>query len=257
MQTATEGARTSRIVTTPFLVAVGLLGLAAVLAGPIARMYDVKQVKHALPLKRPLATLNADALRPYKVTQRDVLETTVVEALGTEEYLSWRFEDESLPEDDPLRYGSLLVTYYTGGHALVPHTPDVCYLGAGYSEAEPHAYKDITVPSLGEDRSTLPIRVCTFAKTAIHDRAKTSVVYTFFCNGRFVAARLDVRLLTHDPRDKHAFFSKVEVSFPMASRAQNIEGAKKLFGKVLPLLMRGHWPDFEAAEKAASQDGDG
>ena len=34
--------------------------------------------------------------------------------------------------------------------------------------------------------------------------------------------------------NKYAYFSKVEVSFPGATRAQTVEGAKKAFGVVLP-----------------------
>jgi hypothetical protein len=88
-------------------------------------------------------------------------------------------------------------------------------------------------------------------KTAVFNRDLVSVVYTFFCNGRFVATRNGVRLLINDPRERHAFFSKVEVGFPHATREQNVQGATKLLNHLLPVLVRDHYPDFEAAEKAA------
>jgi hypothetical protein len=238
------------------VVAVILLGLGAVLAGPVARWTDLKQTKKPLPLNAPLTRLAGEQLAPYKVVRREALDPTIVEALGTEDYLSWMLEDTSLAPGDPLHKAGLLVTYYTGGNALVPHTPDVCYLGAGYEPSQAHENLEVSVPSLGEEESTVPVRVCSFAKTAIFDSDVTSVVYTFYCNGRFAATRTDVRLLTHDPRDTYAFFSKVEVSFPLATREQNVAGAEKLFDRLLPLLIRDHWPDFAEAERAGPP-GDG
>ena len=49
----------------------------------------------------------------------------------------------------------------------------------------------IQKPSLGANATPVPIRVCSFAKTAIFNRNVTSVVYTFYCNGRFAATRTD------------------------------------------------------------------
>jgi hypothetical protein len=39
------------------------------------------------------------------------------------------------------------------------------------------------------------------------------------------------------------------VSYPGASREQTVEGAKALFNVILPILVRDHWPDFDAAER--------
>jgi len=151
----------------------------------------------------------------------------------------------------------LLVTYYSGGHNLVPHTPDVCYLGAGYQPGRAHENVTLSVPELGAAGAKLWVRVLTFVKTAIFDRQDVSVVYAFHCNGRFVETgafvdpRTAVRLLLNDPANTYAYFSKVEVSFPRATREQSLKGAAKLFGAVLPVLVKEHWPDFEAAESAA------
>ena len=54
--------------------------------------------------------------------------------------------------------------------------------------------------------------------------------------------------------NRYAYFSKVELTFPSATRAQSIEGAGMLFSRLLPALVDEHWPDFEAAEDA---DGSG
>lgn len=241
----------SRIVTPPFVVAVILLAAAAILAGPVGNWMRIKHAKRALPLRAPLSTLDEAAIAPYRVVERHVLEPVVVEALGTDRYLSWTLEDTSVGLDDPLRYATFLVTYYSGGRNLVPHRPDVCYLGEGYEPAQPHGNLKIDVPSLVPGSTALPVRACTFVKTALRNRTKLSVVYTFHCNGRFVATRTGVRVLLNDLTSTYAYFSKVEVSFPRATRAQCVQGAGKLFARVLPTLIADHWPDFEAEEEAA------
>jgi hypothetical protein len=246
-------ANPTRIVTAPFVVAVTLLGIAVFLAGPVAGWLQIKHGKKALPLKAPLSQLNESAIAPYRVVQREILDPSLVEALDTDRYLSWVLEDTSVPAADPLRQARLLVTYYSGGHNLVPHTPDVCYVGGGYRPAQPHENLSVEIPALGSGASKVPIRVCTFAKTAVFDHQHVSVVYTFYCNGWFSATRTRVRVLINSPINTYAYFSKVEVSFPRATRAENIKGGEKLFDRLLPELVRNHWPDFEKAERAASE----
>ena len=243
-----------RLASPPFVIAVVMLMVAIVLAGPVAAWKKFKRAKLPLPLKKALTALDVEALAPYQVVERVVLDPTVVEALGTDRYLNWVLEDSSLPSGDPLRRASLLVTYYSGGQDLVPHTPDVCFLGTGYEPAQPHENRKIEVRSLPAESAMVPIRVCTFVRTSVFQHKKHSVVYTFFCNGRAVCTRTDVRLLINNPTNTYAYFSKVEVSFPRATRAQNIEGAQKLFERLLPVLRRDHWPDFEAAEEAGETE---
>jgi len=228
-----------RLVTLPFVVAVILLGVAAILAGPVAARLDLTQGKKVVPLKAPLSELDPALLDPYVIQRKVDLEPEMVEALGTEAYLSWRLEDTAVAVNSPVRIVDLLVTYYSGGVELVPHTPDVCYLGSGYNPTQAHENKQVELPSLG---ATVPIRVCSFIKTAIFNSDETTVVYTFYCNGRFVNTRTDVRILMNDPKNAYAYFAKIEVSFPRADRASAVEGARKLFDKVLPILVRDHFP---------------
>ena len=265
-----------RWVTGPYVSAVVLLAAAAVLVGPVASWKDLRVRRLAIPLRVPLAALDEGKLLPYEVLRRNVLEPAFVEALGTDQYLSWMLEDTSVPPNDPLRYLNLLVSYYTGGGYLVPHTPDVCYLGSGYEPSQQHSTTNLEIPRLdsptawellrvhtpgGADAegnrlrrshtSTVPVRVCTFRKTAIFDRDEVSVLYTFHGNGAFTATRDGVRLLMNMPGRTHAYFSKVEVSFPRATREQSVAGAGKILERVLPVLIADHWPDYQAAEQSA------
>lgn len=248
-----EGARGKPYVTRSYLTAVGLLALGALLAGPVAERMNIRADKRPLDLVLPLEKLDEGRLGPYRVVRRHVLEAAIVDALGTEEYIYWTLEDTTEEINSPLRTASLFVTYYSGGRNLVPHRPDVCYLGAGYQPAQAHENMTIPVMGLPGDEPELPIRVCTFVKTALHDHAKSSVVYTFHANGRFHANALRVRVAVNAPTTTHAYFSKTEVSFQGATRAQTIKGAQKLFGVVLPILLQDHWPDYREAERNAQE----
>jgi len=236
-----------RLVTLPFVVAVLLLGMAAILMGPVAARLDLTQGKKAAALKAPLSELDAGQLDPYVIRDTVDLEPEMVEALGTKDYLNWRLEDTGVAASSPTRFADLLVTYYSGGVELVPHTPDICYLGSGYNPTQAHENTQAELPSLG---ATVPIRVCSFIKTAIFNSDETTVVYTFYCNGRFVNTRTDVRILMNDPRNAYAYFAKIEVSFPRADRTSAVEGARKLFDKVLPILVREHFPDATRSSEA-------
>ena len=260
MTTEGQPKRNPPFLSPPFIVAVVLLGVGAVLAGPLARWLPFaqalafKRVKDPLPLVKPLPKLDVSAIEPYRVVQQLVHEPAVVEQLGTEDYISWRLEDTSVAADDPLRFVSLDVTYYTGGHNLVPHTPDVCRVGGGYQQSEPAETREVVIDTLPPEVQNVPLRLLTFVKTAIFDNNKTSVTYTFCCNGDFTASRDGVRLRVSDPTTNYAYFSKVEISFPDASREQNLAGAVKLLRRVLPVLRAEHWPDIAAAEAALKAD---
>jgi hypothetical protein len=204
----------------------------------------LRLAKEPIALRAPLGSLDAHDLGPYRVVKRQILEPGIEESLGTREYISWTLEDTRVATGQPLRFAHLFITYYTGGGSLVPHTPDVCYLGAGYQPAQAHENRELPIETLPDGESPLPIRVCTFSKTAIFDHKQNSVAYTFHANGRFASTRNRVRLLLSDLSARYAYFSKVEVSFLDATREQTVEGAQKLFARVIPLLLEHHWPKW-------------
>lgn len=243
-----------RLFTPPFVITIILLGSAALIAGPVADWLHITDDKLSLVLRKPLGQLDGEQLSPYRLIERHVLEKSLVEALGTDQYLMWELEDTELDAGDPLKRASLLITYDTGGRYLVPHRPDVCYLGAGYSPAQAHENIEVDIKRSAADFFSLPIRVCTFMKTALHDHEKVSVIYTFHANGQYIADAMRVRFLINAPTARHAYFSKVEVSFPRATREQSIQGARKLYAVILPILIEHHWPDFLAAEQSPSRN---
>jgi hypothetical protein len=248
----------SGFLSPPFLAVLALLGSAAFLDGVVGDWLGYTQVPEKLELRRDLHLFDEKAIWPYRPVSKNIHSPETVGSLGTDKYLSWVLEDTSAAPDSPLRFAQVDVTYYTGGIDLAPHTPDVCVVASGY---EPVTLRSQTVDvgALGAEDRELPVRVCTFEKTSVFDAEQFTVVYTFFCNGRFVNESYDVRSLVRNPRYTYAFFSKVEVSFygpgmsgyTRADRDTSVAGATRLLGVLLPILRDTHWPDFEAAEAAA------
>lgn len=254
---AAAGTSSGRFLTSHFLVGVIILAVAAFLSGPVATWSDLSRKKLPLPLKKPLEEMSDAGLAPFRVIGREELLPTVIEALDTSHYAILNLEDTGVPADDPLRFARLFVTYYSTSEHLVLHTPDVCALGAGYKPAQPHENTTISVENVGAVPLIVPVRVCTFVSTNVFGGNKNSIIYTFHCNGSFVSSATRIRLMINDPRTTYAYFSKVEVSFPRATREESVQGAGKLLARVLPVLIRDHWPDFERAEREANEPAEG
>jgi len=211
--------------------------------------------KQALPLKQPLTNLNKEALAPYRLLKSHTIDAEVLDSLGTKQYIQWFLEDPELPRNDPRRVMVLFVTYYTGIRDPVPHVPEVCYLGGGFQRQG--ARRDVVkIPELGVD---VPVRATTFLRPIMGGEQQTTVVYTFNCNGKFTPDRAKVRTWMSNPFERYGYYSKVEITCARgdagASPAQVIEAAKKLLRKVLPLLVRDHWPDWEQATRRTEAGG--
>ncbi len=238
-----------------FLIVVLLLGGGAVLQTPVQRWLKVASRKEPLLPRQPLGSLDKNGLGPYRFVRADVIGPESVEALGTEMYLWWVLEDPRRPAGDPLRTASLFITYYTGGPELAVHRPEECYQATGFAVSTASRDERRSVDTLPTELRELPLRVVTFAKTGLMKRNELTVAYTFFCNGRFTSNYKDIRFWSTSPRVRHAFFSKVEVSFGaegaqrVASAEETADGAYELMRHVLPRLMNEIWPDFDAAER--------
>jgi len=244
------------VFSPPFIISVLILGITAVALPWANREMKVVLSKEPAPLRRPLTTLDKSRLGSYVFRSKVDLEAPVEDALGANEYIFWILEDTEYPDDspDPRRVASLAVTYYTGQPDAVPHTPDACLVGAGYT-IEHADYQTLAVPTL-PGSPEVPVRVITSIRSGIFDRDEMTVVYTFYCNGQFAAARNNVRRIISDPRDRHAYYSKVEVTFGWENalprypaRQDAVQATEKLLRHVLPLLVAEHWPDMAKLEE--------
>ncbi|MCP4245538.1 MAG: exosortase-associated EpsI family protein [bacterium] len=241
----------------PFLVCVVVLVAAVIGAGPVAEQLSIVLRKQAVPLRQPLNKLDKALLGRYHFMRAYALDQAVVDALGTDVYIDWEFKDKNAQAKSPLRRVRLFVTYYTGQPDQVPHTPDQCYLGAGYEIVEKGSR---TLDLHGADAEPLrvPVRAVTFQKSGVRHHDRPTVVYTFHCNGRFVNGRTDVRRLLANPWDRGAYFCKIEVKFGRhehtsvtANREETIEAAARFLDRVLPVLLGNHLPDWEALRSEA------
>jgi len=246
------------LIRMPFLLCLFVLGSAAVMTGPVARWARIALIKQPIDCRKPLHELRKDALGPYRFVEDEGTQfsAAIVAALGTDVLINWTFEDTRKEVSPRLRFISLAVTYYTGAANLVPHTPDLCFRGAGY-QLKQEENLAVPVTGLGPGPVQVPIRVLTFVASSILGNAEPTVIYTFHGNGQFTASRNGLRLLITDPRDKSAYFSKVEISFSSGrggvrnpTREQSIEAAREFLSHVLPLLVKEHWPDWEAVKAA-------
>ncbi len=205
--------------------------------------------KQRVDLKAPLSSLDTHKIAPYRLVGSDRMSREEVEALGTEEYIRWRLEDTSVKNrKNPLCWPTLFVTYYSGQPGQVPHVPEECFLGGGYRQLNSDLVT-IEVPGVGEKDNGVPVTISTFQKDSVMGLAWVpTVVYLFHVNGRFAGSREPVRWALGNPFERYGYFSKVEVCFGRRGGPANPErvrrAAGRLLGKILPVLVHDHWPDW-------------
>ncbi len=214
----------------------------------------IRPVKLPIPLRKKLDELDQSKLfPPYKLVHASVIKGEMLDTLGTDQYISWMLRDNS--SNGPEQVASLFVTYYTGKPDQVPHVPDVCYAAGGYPPEEA-IFREVPIPALGAD-FTIPVKVLIIKESSLLGRGNRVVMYTFHVNGQFAADRRDVQSVLSNPLDRYAYFSKLEVTFgtqeQLPPRDAAIRAGERLLQVVVPVLLKEHWPDWEAATRAATQ----
>ncbi len=226
------------------VLVLGLIGVQALVA------FGISFRKERVDLKAALTSLDLTKIRPYERVGSDIIPDEEVEALGTEEYVIWRLEDNSIGErGNPLRYVRVFITYYSGQPDQVPHVPEECFLGGGYQQLGKPLNTEITVPALEPKYGKIPLRVLSFRKESVIGGAHApTVCYLFSVNGKFVSSRTDVRMALSNLFERYAYFSKVEVTFGRPGQKTEPEqvkaAAEKVLSKILPVLVEDHWPDW-------------
>jgi hypothetical protein len=192
----------------------------------------------------------------YRLINASDIKPEVLDGLGTDQYIQWTLLDLSRagapqPED----FVQLFVTYYTGAPDQVPHVPEECYMGGGF-EKTGDSFLDVPVPALGPD-ATVRFRVLEFKGPQFTTQGTKLVMYVFHTNGRFCADRNCVRSALADPFARHAYFSKLEVSFgtseALPTREKALEAGKRFLAVVIPVLLKDHWPDWDQVLRSEQQ----
>lgn len=233
-----------------FLICVIVLALTGSGMSFAIKKFGLYLKKEPMLLKKSLDLLDEQALKPYVVVKkRKIKNKDILDSLGTKDYIQWVLEDQSLPENSPMRRLLLFVTYYSLPNR-VPHVPEECYTGGGYQRVTSEA---ILLNLEGPDfKRDVPVRLLVFAKTGftlkqMMANTKFPVVYFFKVNGKYKNSREDARIaLNKNIFGKSSYFSKVELVFNQKAtspdREEAIKASKKVLSVVLPALEAEHWP---------------
>jgi len=261
-----------RTYTQPaFLICVAVLAMAGVSKEVVIEWSGAHLKKEPLPLKKPLAMLDAGALAPYEVIKKhQIANKDVLEQLGTDEYIQWELIDTEADKLSPVRYCSLFITYYTGNLDQVPHVPEECYVGGGSQRVATESVsldvKSLAAASTGlqskettepSDAKAIKARYVVFFEQGSNmwrTNSKYGVLYFFNTNGDYAGSRTEARaIMGSNLFGKYSYFSKVQWKsygggrtgkiFP--DKAEAIGASERLLSVVLPVMEKDHWPDWE------------
>jgi hypothetical protein len=147
------------------------------------------------------------------------------------------------------------VTYYTGTPDQVPHVPEECYQASGYKAVNDEVL-NVPIPVLGQEVQ-IPVKLMEMERTTVLGGIdRRWVMYIFSANGQFRSGRRGVQSVVTDPWSHYAYFSKVELTFgaqdTIVSKQEAIDAGTDFLNVIVPVLVRDHWPDWDAAENAAA-----
>ncbi|MCC6322447.1 MAG: exosortase-associated EpsI family protein [Phycisphaerales bacterium] len=266
---STRSTRSSR--RFAFVVALGTLMAGAISLHAVVTALKITVKKIPIEAKYKLPSL-PETLPSWKSVGVDEKMTAeMVEELGTENYISRVYVEKDPPKDRQPLVLSLHCAYYTGMIDTVPHVPDRCLVGAGWSIAsagqvlplnlDPEVgqwrlEKDISTADqrvfsarLGPDskapntRINLPRNADEIAmRVNAYSEPKSSkklyAGYFFIANGGHCADANDVRLLAFRLQDTYAYYLKVQVSTTsVENEAEYVSACRGILGELLPEIM--------------------
>ena len=241
-----------RVLKEPaFLVALGLLGVAAVGLNAATRAMELHFKKQAVDLSVPRLDDAKQGIPSrlgnwVQVTIDEPLDHGLQEVLGTKEFVFRDYVDSRfVPQSDidwftdkssderrgrlsqiqaqrPEAVIRVAVTYYTGLVDTVPHIPEKCYVADGFV---PSVAPDTRSENLGTrpDGSprTVSYRSLHFEDGTDKGRVDRDVAYLFHVNGRYESSNIGVRRELQDLRQRYGYFAKVELMTQAQSRSKS------------------------------------
>jgi hypothetical protein len=192
----------------------------------------------------------------YRLEGRpDELDPESVNKLGTTEFIGWRLRLWDDTQERPTEHlFHLFITYYTGKPDQVPHVPEECMLGSGFYQAKDWA-EHVNLPNLPQKDQVADLQALLFVReggSMIGTRDCELVMYTFRANDKWQADREDVRRTLGNPFDRSAYFSKVELAFPLPPEMPEeavkkaMQEGKRFLEVALPVLVQEHWPVWQS-----------
>ncbi|MBX3386844.1 MAG: exosortase-associated EpsI family protein [Phycisphaeraceae bacterium] len=261
-----------KLLAPPIVVGLFLLIAASALFGMVRsslQAHLIKQPIHA-PGGRQVSAIPAETANWIREGP-DRREAEMIEGvLGTTNYLNRLYVKKSTRGTDQPKYVDLHLAYYTGMIDTVPHVPERCMVGGGWSIVG--ATKDVRLALRGmieipdmdvpesmgrvtlariatpggpmsgarvrlpEGMDRIDLRVTPFATA--DGRGKLYAGYFFIANGGIATTAEQVRLLAFDLRSKYAYYLKVQVASPMVSSPEELgQLAEELLSELLPEIM--------------------
>ena len=233
-----------------FLLCTIILALAAGTMTFGIKSLGIHLEKQPLPLRKSFDLLNEESLAPFKVISKIKIDNPeIVKSLGTEDYIQWVIEDTEAEADDPTKVFMLFVTYYSLPDR-VPHVPEECYTGGGYEKKGESDVIFDTQDAGVEKKITGKYLLFGSNNASMAGLSQFPVLYFFRVNGTYASGREKARLLlAHNLFKKYAYFCKIELvfnrSYSAPSKEQAVSACEKILSRVLPLLEKEHWPEWE------------
>ncbi len=163
-------------------------------------------------------------------------------------YVSRIYRDTRADPRDPRQTWRLTIEYYTGGHDVVPHIPDVCLVQGGARLAERTTIgvraEDVHPAWSGE------LRINKIAYDVYEPKAgrteRYAQYYTFGMNGRPEPVREWVRWELTKPWVPYCYFAKIQFAplFRAEDKAYVDAKAREFFRTILPEVLE-HLPKPE------------
>lgn len=224
--------RFSRGTRKAFIVACLVMVFGGVLFQLLAAQLNVYLQKEPVKLRSSLANVET-TLGSWKMIQEYRMSEAAAEELGTQYYISRLYRNTVEPGWPIL---NLHVAYYTGQIDVVPHVPDRCMVAGGLVERSPEpTHYDLNVDQsdwrddpdhqidgvpfqLGKARGLhevrmpagdIVVRTSEFLDPA-RPEERIFAGYFFIANGRLTPTPGGVRMLAFNPREKYAYYCKLQ-----------------------------------------------
>jgi hypothetical protein len=129
--------------------------------------------------------------------------------------------------------------------SIARHTPDKCYVGAGFDIADEERLEDVTTSD-----GVMSVRTAQFIRQSETSRQNQRIVWTFSDDGKWIAPESGrIALAGSD-----AWFKLyVTVALPGNKRSTDIEDCREFLRDFLPVLNRALFPDKPEAAAATEE----
>jgi hypothetical protein len=253
-----------------FAIAAVLMFSAAAGFGTVVKLLGFNIRKSAIEVELKLPSVPGETASWKQFGVDEAMPEEMVSELGTRNYVTRRYVEKNPPKGKDPQVAELHMAYYTGMVDTVPHIPDRCLVGGGWSidgktqvlplkleneqavwrlEETPEESGKIYSARLGamsrspgvrvhlpRDADQIKIRVNPYT----HPKAGTKLYagYFFIANGGHCDSAEDVRLLAFRLTDSYAYYLKVQVSSTTVKSDEEFAAmASSLLGELLPDIM--------------------